>query len=213
MRGTKPIRVENAFADLNKGRANSSIHVWSEFYDTDPPTPEAAPDRGFGGILSGPWKEGHENTIVITAFQADAVEAMLYFLYHFDNKQPTDAMVFDARMYEIADNYRLDSLKELAGERFYTKISAEWNKAAYIDAISVVYTSTPSHDRGLRQAVVNASLANFEELIDQEDFESAVKDNPEFAYDIIREQGTTGRHHINGIRGIYSLYWRPLADR
>ncbi|CEI68464.1 unnamed protein product [Fusarium venenatum] len=138
--------------------------------------------------LSGPWKESQENAIVITEFHADVVEAMLYFLYHLDYKVPTNAMIFNARMYEIADNYGLDSLKNLAKDKFRTAIEADWNEAEYVDAISIVYTSTPPQDHDLRESVVDISMEHMNELIGHGDFKSALEANPEFAIDIIHGQ-------------------------
>ncbi|XEV05327.1 hypothetical protein FSHL1_010614 [Fusarium sambucinum] len=104
--------------------------------------------------LTGPWKESHENTIVITDFHADVVEAMLYFLYHFDYKVPTNAIIFNARVYGIADNYGLDSLRDLAKDRFHTAIAADWKETEYVDVIRIVYTSTPPRDHDLRDAII-----------------------------------------------------------
>ncbi|KAK2923362.1 hypothetical protein FoTM2_016885 [Fusarium oxysporum f. sp. vasinfectum] len=57
-------------------------------------------------------------------------------------------MAYDAQVYQIADKYDVSTLKTHAKGKFGIAIATGWNMDDFPVAISVVYESTPSIDRG-----------------------------------------------------------------
>lgn len=77
---------------------------------------------------------------------------MLHFMYNFDytNVNGTSSMVFEAQIYQIADKYDIDSLKEHAAKKFGAALDVGWPMDDFPLAITVAYTTSPLEDRGLR---------------------------------------------------------------
>ncbi|KAL9566570.1 hypothetical protein ACKAV7_009485 [Fusarium commune] len=101
--------------------------------------------------LNGSWKESSEGNIDIKDFEPNVVDAMLRFVYSFEynNAEGTPPIVFDAHMYQIADKYDIAALK-----------TESKNNSA-----NLVYVSTPSEDRGLRDIVVETASENIDQLV------------------------------------------------
>ncbi|CAJ0542831.1 Ff.00g002750.m01.CDS01 [Fusarium sp. VM40] len=141
----------------------------------------------FAKQLAGSWKESIEKVIHITDFDNSVIEAMLHFIYHFEytdeSKEP--AMVFHAKVYQIADKYGIFSLKEHAKQKFSPAVKASWSTEDFPITINVVYTTTLSEDRGLRDLVVETSNANLEKLISRDGFCQALRSTTDFAADLV----------------------------
>jgi hypothetical protein len=93
-------------------------------------------------------------------------------------------------MYAVADFYCVSGLKELANKKFRDAVQEHWDSNDFVKAVEVVYTTTPSKDRGLRQ-VVKYVLKNHTELLDKPEIDTIIKQVPDLSYDVLR-----------GIRGI-----------
>lgn len=141
----------------------------------------------FAKQLSGAWKESLEGKIDIKDFDASVVEGMLRFMYSFDYASTcgTSSMVFDAQMYQIADKYQIPSLKAHSMSRFGAAIATGWDMDDFSVAVSVVYNSTPSDDRSLRDLAVETSCANIEKLLQHDDFCKLLRETPDFSADLI----------------------------
>ncbi|KAM5349253.1 hypothetical protein ACJ41O_005760 [Fusarium nematophilum] len=124
----------------------------------------------FAKIFTGPWKESSERVITIEDFNADAVEAMLQFMYWFDYDYECEAspMSFHAKVYQIADKYDIPALKEHVRGLFGEAIASDWQSDDFPLAIAMAYSSTPKNDRGLRDLVVELSHRHINELLDNE---------------------------------------------
>ncbi|CAF3507065.1 unnamed protein product [Fusarium graminearum] len=154
--------------------------------------------------LDGPWKaivlkESSEGIIEIVDFVVSLVKAMIYFMYHLNYNIPnsSSAMAFNAKMYQIADKYAMNALKRYAQGEFSISIKECWEDVALPDVISLVYTSTPSSDRGLRDTVVGTSLVHLNILMDRDEFRAELASNADFSIDIIRFQSK--RSWVNNI--------------
>ncbi|CEF78294.1 hypothetical protein FGSG_03479 [Fusarium graminearum PH-1] len=151
--------------------------------------------------LDGPWKESSEGVIEIVDFDASLVKAMIYFTYHLNYDVPygSSAMAFNAGMYQIADKYAMSALKRYAHGEFSISIKECWEDVALPDVISLVYTSTPSSDRGLRDTVVGTSLVHLNILMDRDEFRAELASNADFSIDIIRFQSkrSWGQQHYD----------------
>ncbi|KAK0631481.1 hypothetical protein B0T14DRAFT_532219 [Immersiella caudata] len=128
-------------------------------------------------------------TGIITLEEADerVVEAMVYFLYHFDysNTQGISSMVFNAQMYSLADRYMIAALKHIAKEKFETAIKTGWAMDDFLLAITDVYESTPEDDRGLRDLVLDVSHTNLGKLLENARFQELLRDTPRFAAEMV----------------------------
>ncbi|KAF5615980.1 ARM repeat protein [Fusarium sp. NRRL 25303] len=138
--------------------------------------------------LDGPWKESSERVIEIMDFDPAVVKAMTLFLYCFDYESPADssAMMFHAKVYQIADKYGIEALKRLAAMKYRTSVEAGWEMDCFPEAIELAYTTTPPGDRGLRDIAVEIIFKRLGKLMTQDTFCGKMRDNSEIAADIIR---------------------------
>ncbi|KAG5792812.1 hypothetical protein H9Q69_008114 [Fusarium xylarioides] len=138
-------------------------------------------------MLNGNWKESSEGNIDIKDFDPGVVDAMLRFIYSFeyDNMQGTPPMIFDARMYQIADKYDIAALKTESKKKFELAIANGWATDDFPVAANLVYVSTPSEDRGLRDIVVETARKNIDQLVGKDGFCELTRETPDFAADLI----------------------------
>jgi hypothetical protein len=108
-------------------------------------------------------------------------------MYSFDysNVCGTSSMVYDAQVYQIADKYDIPALKAHSVHKFGIAITTGWSMDDFPLAVSVVYGSTPSGDRGLRDLVVGTSCTNIDKLLQHDSFVKLLKETPDFAADLI----------------------------
>ncbi|KAG5748411.1 hypothetical protein H9Q69_005210 [Fusarium xylarioides] len=138
--------------------------------------------------LDGPWKESSERVIEIVDFDPAVVRAMTLFLYCFDYESPADssAMIFHAKVYQIADKYAIEALKRLSATKYRTSIDAGWEMDSFPDAMELAYTTTPPGDRTLRKIAVDVAIKRIGTLMSQDAFCKMLSVNPDLAADIIR---------------------------
>ncbi|KAI1042124.1 hypothetical protein LB505_007255, partial [Fusarium chuoi] len=138
--------------------------------------------------LDGPWKESSERVIEIMDFDPAVVRAMTLFLYCFDYESPADssAMIFHAKVYQIADKYNIEALKRLAATKYSTSIDAGWEMDCFPDAIELAYTTTPPGDQILRKIAVKVVIKRIGALMNQDVFCKTLSVNPDLAADLIR---------------------------
>ncbi|KAH7141754.1 BTB/POZ protein [Dactylonectria macrodidyma] len=147
----------------------------------------SAHSKFFAKALDGNWKESSERKIDIKDFDTSVVDAMLHFIYSFDysNDYGTSSMVFDAQVYQIADKYDISALKAHAKDKFDAAITTGWSMDDFPLAVMVVYESTPSADRGLRDLVVETSRKNIDQLLKLDGFCELIRKMSDFAADLI----------------------------
>ena len=80
------------------------------------------------------------------------------------------ASVAHARVYAIADKYGVGLLKDLAKARFELAMRDTADIPSLVAATEVVYASTPSSDRGLRNCVKPKLICFKQQLRDNNDF-------------------------------------------
>ncbi|KAG7412872.1 BTB/POZ domain-containing protein 8 [Fusarium oxysporum f. sp. rapae] len=137
--------------------------------------------------LNGSWKESSEGNIDIKDFEPNVVDAMLRFVYSFEynNAEGTPPIVFDAHMYQIADKYDIAALKTESKNKFELAIANGWATDDFPVAANLVYVSTPSEDRGLRDIVVETASENIDQLVGKDGFCELIRETPDFAADLI----------------------------
>ena len=103
-------------------------------------------------------------------------------------------------MYAMGDKYGIPLLKELAREKFATILREVKNIQAvdictFVAAISIIYNSTLSSDRGLRDAILPTLIRFKDQLRASEDFVALVMNGlgeGEFAMDLIDAWANVG---------------------
>ena len=113
----------------------------------------SAQSRFFSNAFEGKWKESVEGAIPLNDDDVSAVEAMLRFLYSFDYDAGGSAadvaspMVFNVKVYSIADKYDIPALKSVASQKFKELVKTCWNMDDFPHAVAEVYGSTPQNDQ------------------------------------------------------------------
>ena len=94
-----------------------------------------------------------------------------------------------ASMYALGDEYGIEDLKEEALWKFKRTIEAKKGYKdeleSVIEVMPTVYRTTPSSDRGLRDAVVAFGATNLQRIKDLSDFESAVTQVPAYIVEVL----------------------------
>ncbi|KAF4499120.1 ARM REPEAT PROTEIN INTERACTING WITH ABF2 [Fusarium agapanthi] len=153
--------------------------------------------------LTGPWKESEDKTIESKDFDINIVEAMLRFVYFFDYDVPlnTRPMIFHAKVYQISDKYGIKPLKKKAinkFERFVNEVEVAAGFASNLaDTITIVYNTTSSGDRGLRDILVQSSCKHFETLISERSFKEGLKINGDFSADLLSSLNENWAKYFN----------------
>lgn len=116
-------------------------------------------------------QEAHENLTNLEMLDAVVAEAVLRYLYTFDyadgagNTQGrVEALVLDVHMYIAADYLRLDDLEQLAASKFNDRAANKMHEDEFAEAVSVVYTSAPDHERLLRDSIVRICTQHAKKL-------------------------------------------------
>jgi len=130
-------------------------------------------------------QEAAEGTIELPDDDLPIVEAMLNFLYHFDYQASTSPMIFNAKVYGIADKYNIPTLKSKAIEKSRKSVETCWSMDDFPHAIREIYSSTPGNDRGLRDLVVKIACEHMETLSEQPEFRILLEEAYGFAADVV----------------------------
>lgn len=128
---------------------------------------------------------------------------MLRFLYTFDydasaamngNASP---MVFNVKVYSIADKYDIPALRAQAKEKFQKAVEICWDMDDFPHAIAEVYSSTPPNDKDLRNIVVAVACEHIQGLLRKQGFSDVLEETVGFASDISRRQASNLRQAKN----------------
>lgn len=123
------------------------------------------------------------------------VEEMLRFLYTSDYKADSGEdyqLSINAKMYAMGEKYSINSLKDLAKAKFSKCLTPGQDLEEFFDifleAVDLVYTTTPASDRGLRDCLTPILAAHKETLRKLPDFVNLIKgqlSDGDFAMDVI----------------------------
>jgi hypothetical protein len=72
----------------------------------------------------------------------------------------SDPLIFHIAIYALADRLHIQGLKNRSKEYVETELSHRLDEESFPLAITEIYTSTPEHDRGLRDIVIKVTLDN-----------------------------------------------------
>ena len=123
--------------------------------------------------------------------EEDNVEAMARFMYIFDYNlsgiswDGFSPMVFNIKVYSIADKYDIPALQVLAKEKFEKAVRVCWDMADFPDAIAQVYDSTPGQE--LRKGIESMVCIHIDELLSKLRFRNVLEETVEFASAIVQQ--------------------------
>ena len=114
-------------------------------------------------------QESQEGVIELTDDEPWVVEAMLFYLYHFEYSDEVGGVagsqiVFHVRVHTIADKYDIPLLVQLAASKFSIAAKDQWSKSEFADAIREVYSEAADPNRELRQIILDTSLEHAKHL-------------------------------------------------
>lgn len=90
-------------------------------------------------------------------------------------------------MYEIADKYDVLGLKDIVKAKFTTACDAYWNRAELAVAAHHVYSTTPDHDKGLRDILARTVSKHVAELVEKPEMEVLLTEFNGLAYGLLKE--------------------------
>jgi speckle-type POZ protein len=126
---------------------------------------------------------------------------MLNFMYFFDygasgsDRARPSPMIFNIKVYSIADKYDVVALKSRAKEKFEKAAKSCWDMEDFPLAISEVYSSTPATDRGLRDLVVEIVCTHIDALLVKQDFRNLLEETVSFAADVTQLIASTFKEY------------------
>ncbi|KAF2703730.1 hypothetical protein K504DRAFT_473736 [Pleomassaria siparia CBS 279.74] len=98
-----------------------------------------------------------------------------------------DQLLTHAKMYEIADKYDVIGLKDLSGEKFRRACQSFWNDAHFPVAANHAFSTTPDHDKGLRDIVCNI-ISDQMELLDKPEIEALMTEFNGLAFGVLKQK-------------------------
>jgi hypothetical protein len=85
----------------------------------------------------------------------------------------------------LGEQYDVQGLKAIALEKFTSEAGVHWATEDFLQAVELVYSLTPEHDRGLRDVVKDTFYMRRRELMDRENVKRYLRDVPDLAYDVL----------------------------
>ncbi|KAI4622193.1 hypothetical protein J4E83_004933 [Alternaria metachromatica] len=104
---------------------------------------------------------------------------------------PTQLMVH-AKLYEIADKYDVVGLKELVIEKFKRACHSFWNDPSFAAAAHHVFSTTPEHDKGLRDIVSKTIAEHMTELVKKPEVEALLTEFNGLAFGLLKMKTEAG---------------------
>lgn len=133
--------------------------------------------------------------IVLEEDNPNVVASMIDFLYRYDYNDkdfPAGSLAANAHIYTIADKYEILSLKEAAIQKTQRELRTVRGKGpGFADALEAVWTSTPSSDKGLRNAYLHTIREKRKTLIKEDSFLQAVQSVEGLSVDITKNLATS----------------------
>jgi hypothetical protein len=105
-------------------------------------------------------------------------------------------LVLHARMYAAASRYEIAGLKALALDKFKIQLTLHWESPELARAIHVVYVSTPSEDKDMREAIAD-TLIWHSRLLDKHEIEVAVLEINGLAYELLKRSRRLVPDHVD----------------
>lgn len=112
------------------------------------------------------------------------------------------ALLFNAKVYIIADKYMIPGLKELANEQCVKSVKEHWNTPEFSEAAELLWENTAESDKLSRDAVVTAAATHIDGLLDRGEFVAFMSTHGDFAVEVMKR--TRGLLDLNMFGGFGS---------
>ncbi|ORY17303.1 hypothetical protein BCR34DRAFT_52098 [Clohesyomyces aquaticus] len=89
-----------------------------------------------------------------------------------------------AKMYEIADEYNITGLKQLSEDKFLRACQMFWEEAEFPVAANHAFSTTPDHDKGLRD-LVSKTISDHDSLLHKPEIKALMVEFNGLAYDLL----------------------------
>ncbi|KAH8728537.1 BTB/POZ domain-containing protein [Phaeosphaeriaceae sp. PMI808] len=148
----------------------------------------------FTKVFTGDFKESN-GCLTLNDDDISAVEAMLEFMYSFDYDSSGRAentcspMVFNVKVYSIAEKYDIPALKAKAKQKFETAVETCWEMDDFPDAVKEVYHSIPDNNQELQEVVADIACRNIKQLLFKDKFCDVLKETGGFASSLVHRLG------------------------
>ncbi|KAK6599696.1 BTB/POZ domain-containing protein [Botrytis cinerea] len=96
------------------------------------------------------------------------------------------SLLFNAKVYIIADKYMIPALKSLAHENFTKSLREHWNTPEFAAVAEFLWDNTPGSDTLLRKAVTATAATYIDVLLDKEEFVDFMSEYGEFTVDVMK---------------------------
>lgn len=96
-----------------------------------------------------------------------------------------DALRNNIQVYALAEKYHIPELKLLAKSKFVGQVDSLLHVGNYPDIIKLVYESTPSSDRGLRDVITLACSGVIRKMLGEPVFDTLLRDIGDFGIDVL----------------------------
>lgn len=98
-----------------------------------------------------------------------------------------DDLLKDIRVYELADYFQIENLKNYAFQNFKTRIKTLWVSENLIDCIQEVYKLPSNVSYGIRTEIAKIVRKNLIDLWDRKAFRNLIREGGQFVIDIMKD--------------------------
>ncbi|KAB5545473.1 hypothetical protein GE09DRAFT_1131302 [Coniochaeta sp. 2T2.1] len=157
--GLGSLFIEGKYSDLTVACGQSSYRTHNAVLSTQSPF--------FAKACDGSFKEASTGVIELTEDDPEAVRMMMHYFYHHDYP-----------------HCAVEGLMAVALAKFVSEAKVHWESKDFLQAVEYIYSATPEHDRGLRDAVKDVFYKNRWDLMHNEDAKRCLREVPDLAYDV-----------------------------
>lgn len=130
-----------------------------------------------------------ENVVAFKNDDFNVIEVMICFMYEFDydsSRERVSSMLFNVRVYEIAEKYRISQLKQRVKAKFENIMRTWWDMNDFSLVIRQIYTSTIFANRELRNVIVETANNHIKSLLWKNDILFVLEQCERFSADVFQ---------------------------
>lgn len=153
-------------------------------YPSASATPAVPPNAPFG-----PYNGGSTSSIFRPILGAEAATPDLSYPAPVDSTINPTALITNARVYVIAEQYDIEPLKVLARTKYAEIVPSTWNSTQFVQSLKFIYDGTPdniSMKDKLREVAMNTAGQHARELMEKEEFLALCKERGDIATDVLK---------------------------
>lgn len=106
--------------------------------------------------------------------------------------------IMHAKMYALGSKYGIKSLKDVALGKFKEAAMYAWNHGDFVEAIGIVYSTTPDGDKGLRDIVTRVLLDHSQVISGKQAVEACIRGIDGLAYDLWKASSANANMATSG---------------